>query len=165
MGNSSLIVYTKLSPNCTKMTNKVNKKITIHHMAGNLSVETCANVFQGSRKASANYGIGSDGRIALYVNECDRAWTSSSTANDSQAVTIEVANNIKKNGGFVPGIRPGKPTTEYLEKVLEILSRNWFNTCYAKLAVQLGLEYSYVETYTENGNLYVRLDSLTMRIS
>lgn len=93
MGNSSLIVYTKLSPNCTKMTNKVNKKITIHHMAGNLSVETCANVFQGSRKASANYGIGSDGRIALYVNECDRAWTSSSTANDSQAVTIEVANN------------------------------------------------------------------------
>lgn len=93
MSNSSLVVYTKLSPNCTKMTNKVNKKITIHHMAGNLSVETCANVFQGSRKASSNYGIGSDGRIALYVNECDRAWTSSSSENDGQAVTIEVANN------------------------------------------------------------------------
>jgi peptidoglycan hydrolase-like protein with peptidoglycan-binding domain len=92
MSNSSLAVYTKLSPNCTKMSNKVNKKITIHHMAGNLSVETCGNVFQGSRKASANYGIGSDGRIGLYVNECDRAWTSSSSANDSQAVTIEVAN-------------------------------------------------------------------------
>lgn len=93
MSNSSLICYTKLSPNCTKMSNKVNKKITIHHMAGNLSVETCANVFQGSRKASSNYGIGSDGRIGLYVNECDRAWTSSSSANDGQAVTIEVANN------------------------------------------------------------------------
>ncbi len=31
---------------------------------------------------------------------------------------IDVANNIKKYGGFIPGIRPGKPTAEYLEKVL-----------------------------------------------
>lgn len=31
---------------------------------------------------------------------------------------IEVANNLKKNGGFVPGIRPGKPTSEYLNKIL-----------------------------------------------
>ena len=31
---------------------------------------------------------------------------------------IEVSNNIKKQGGFIPGIRPGKPTTEYLSKVL-----------------------------------------------
>lgn len=93
MSNSSLICYTKLSPNCSKMTGKVNKKITIHHMAGNLSIETCANVFCGTRKASSNYGIGSDGRIGLYVDEGNRAWTTSSSANDSQAVTIEVANN------------------------------------------------------------------------
>ncbi|MHB8927257.1 MAG: preprotein translocase subunit SecY [Bacillota bacterium] len=31
---------------------------------------------------------------------------------------IEVANNMKKYGGFVPGLRPGKPTAEYLERVL-----------------------------------------------
>ncbi len=31
---------------------------------------------------------------------------------------IEVADNMKKQGGFIPGIRPGKPTTEYLTKVL-----------------------------------------------
>jgi len=31
---------------------------------------------------------------------------------------IEVSNNMKKQGGFIPGIRPGKPTTEYLNKVL-----------------------------------------------
>lgn len=31
---------------------------------------------------------------------------------------IEVANNMKKNGGFIPGIRPGKPTVEYLTNVL-----------------------------------------------
>jgi len=31
---------------------------------------------------------------------------------------IEVANNLKKNGGFIPGIRPGKPTSDYIIKVL-----------------------------------------------
>ena len=31
---------------------------------------------------------------------------------------VEVANNMKKQGGFIPGIRPGKPTVEYLNKVL-----------------------------------------------
>lgn len=31
---------------------------------------------------------------------------------------IEIANNMKKQGGFIPGIRPGKPTSEYLSKVL-----------------------------------------------
>ncbi len=31
---------------------------------------------------------------------------------------IEVANNMKKSGGFIPGIRPGKPTSDYLTKIL-----------------------------------------------
>lgn len=31
---------------------------------------------------------------------------------------MEIANNMKKNGGFVPGIRPGKPTVEYMTKIL-----------------------------------------------
>lgn len=31
---------------------------------------------------------------------------------------VDVSDNLKKNGGFVPGIRPGKPTTEYLERTL-----------------------------------------------
>jgi preprotein translocase subunit SecY len=31
---------------------------------------------------------------------------------------IEVSNNLKKNGGFIPGIRPGKPTTDYITKIL-----------------------------------------------
>lgn len=93
MSNSSLVNYTKLVKNYTAMRGKVNRKITIHHMAGNLSVETCANVFNGNRQASSNYGIGSDGRIGLYVEEHNRAWTSSSSWNDSQAVTIEVAND------------------------------------------------------------------------
>lgn len=31
---------------------------------------------------------------------------------------VEVSNNLKKNGGFIPGIRPGKPTSDYISKVL-----------------------------------------------
>ncbi len=92
MSNSKLVNYTKLSPNCNKPRNHKIDKITIHHMAGNLSVETCGNVFM-NREASANYGIGSDGRVGLYVEECNRAWTSSNSANDNRAVTIEVAND------------------------------------------------------------------------
>lgn len=90
--NSSLVDYVKLSPHCNKRTGKISK-ITIHHMAGNLTVESCGNVFQGTRKASSNYGIGTDGRVGLYVEESNRAFTSSSAENDNVAVTIEVANN------------------------------------------------------------------------
>lgn len=31
---------------------------------------------------------------------------------------IEISNNLKKNGGFIPGIRPGKPTADYITKIL-----------------------------------------------
>ncbi|MBQ8803253.1 MAG: preprotein translocase subunit SecY [Tyzzerella sp.] len=34
---------------------------------------------------------------------------------------MEVANNLKKNGGFIPGIRPGKPTEEYLARILKYI--------------------------------------------
>lgn len=34
---------------------------------------------------------------------------------------IEIAENMKKQGGFIPGIRPGKPTSEYLNKVLNYI--------------------------------------------
>ena len=34
---------------------------------------------------------------------------------------LEIANNMKKNGGFIPGIRPGKPTVDYLTKILNYI--------------------------------------------
>ena len=94
MSNSSLINYTKISPNKHHPRNHKIDTITIHHMAGNLTVERCGEIFQKtSREASSNYGIGTDGRIALYVDEEDRAWTSGSYLNDHRAITIEVAND------------------------------------------------------------------------
>lgn len=94
MSNSPLVSYTKLSPNNSGKRTQPITKITPHHMAGNLSVETCGNVFApASRKASSNYGIGSDGRVGMYVEEANRSWCSASNWNDQRAVTIEVAND------------------------------------------------------------------------
>ena len=39
---------------------------------------------------------------------------------------VEVANNLKKNGGFVPGIRAGKPTSDYLSGILKYIT--WFGS-------------------------------------
>ena len=94
MSNSPLVNYTKISPNKNSPRLKPIKKITVHHMAGNLSVETVGNIFASStRDASSTYGIGTDGRVGMYVEEKDRAWTSSNADNDHQAITIEVAND------------------------------------------------------------------------
>ena len=95
MSNSALVSYRCLSPNCTKPRNHAIDKITIHHMAGNLSVESCGAVFAPtSRQASSNYGIGSDGRVGLYVDEANRSWCSSNPEKDHRAVTIEVADDV-----------------------------------------------------------------------
>ena len=91
--NSPLVSFTKLSPNNSGLRTHSIDTITIHCMACNGSIETLGNLFaQPSRKASSNYGIGSDGRIGLYVEEKNRSWCSSSSANDNRAITIEVAN-------------------------------------------------------------------------
>lgn len=92
MSNSPLVNYKRISPHRTSPRNHKIDKITIHHAAGKASVEGLGSTFQ-TRKASANYGIGTDGRVGMYVEEKDRAWTSSNKANDNRAVTIEVANS------------------------------------------------------------------------
>lgn len=89
MSNSKLVVYTKLSPHCTKPRQGRIKGISIHTMAGPGSVEGCGQVFQTS-EASSHYGIGPDGRIGQYVLEENRAWCCSHKV-DHQVVTIEVS--------------------------------------------------------------------------
>nr|DAY17209.1 MAG TPA: N-acetylmuramoyl-L-alanine amidase [Caudoviricetes sp.] len=89
MSNSKLVVYTKLSPHCTKPRQGRIKGISIHTMAGPGSVEGCGQVFQTS-EASSHYGIGPDGRIGQYVLEENRAWCCSHRV-DHEVVTIEVS--------------------------------------------------------------------------
>lgn len=99
--NSPLVCHTKISPNRTSPRNHAIDTVTIHCMAGNLSVERCGDVFApATRRASSNYGVGSDGRIAMYVEEKDRSWCTSNKANDHRAVTIEVANDGGADTGW-----------------------------------------------------------------
>ena len=92
--NSSLVDYVKLSPNIHGARNCAIDTITIHCVVGQLSVETIGNIFvKESRKASCNYAIGSDGRIALIVEEKNISQCTSSYSNDKRAITIEVASD------------------------------------------------------------------------
>lgn len=94
MSNSNLVTYKKISPNSSNPRRSKISKITIHHIAGNISLQTLGNVFTPrSRQASSNYGVDNNGNVGLYVDEKNRAWTSGSPANDHQAVTVEVANS------------------------------------------------------------------------
>ena len=102
--NSSLVNYTRISPN---RGNVVNGKrvygrdhaidtVSIHCVVGQCTVEALGSIFaSASKQASSNYGIGYDGRIGMYVEEKDRSWCTSSKANDNRAVTIEVASDTK----------------------------------------------------------------------
>lgn len=92
--NSPLVSYTKLSPNHSGKRTHAIDRISPHCVVGQCSVETLGNIFAPtSKEASCNYGIGVDGRIGMYVEECNRSWCTSSNANDQRAVTIECASD------------------------------------------------------------------------
>jgi preprotein translocase subunit SecY len=48
---------------------------------------------------------------------------------------VEVSNNLQKNGGFIPGYRPGRPTAEYISRVSNRLT--WFNGIFLALVTLL----------------------------
>lgn len=92
--NSSMVSYTKLSPNHSGQRTHSIDRITPHCVVGQLSAESICGCFTSpSRQASCNYGIGTDGRVSLCVEEKNRSWCSSSNANDQRAVTIECASD------------------------------------------------------------------------
>lgn len=118
--NSPLVTYTKLSPNHSGQRKHAIDTITIHCVVGQLSVETIGNIFAPtSRQASSNYGIGKDGRIGMYVEEKNRSWCTSSSANDNRAITIEVASDTKH-----PYAVNDKAYAALLDLVTDICRRN-----------------------------------------
>ena len=97
---SKLVTYVRPSPSYNLRRNPIFNpsgkvtKITVHHAAGVVGVEALGAIFADpNRQASANYGIGPDGRIACFVHEEYRSWASGSPENDYAAITIEVANS------------------------------------------------------------------------
>lgn len=97
MSNSPLISYTKLSPHCNSPRNHAIDTVTIHCVCGQLTAQSLGDLFANpARNASSNYGIGTDGQIALYAPESDRSWCSSNPANDHRSITIECASDKDK---------------------------------------------------------------------
>lgn len=118
--NSLLVSYTKLSPNHSGQRTHSIDRITPHCVVGQCSVETLGEIFApSSRQASSNYGIGVDGRVAMYVEEKNRSWCSSSNANDQRAVTIECASDTTE-----PYAMNGKVYATLLTLCIDICSRN-----------------------------------------
>ena len=70
-------------------------RISPHCVVGQLKAERIGECFPKSRGASCNYGIGTEGRVCLIVEEKNRSWCTSSNANDQRAVTIECASGTK----------------------------------------------------------------------
>ena len=99
--NSSLVEFTRLSPNHSGQRTHAIDRITPHCVVGQCSVETLGSIFAPtSKQASCNYGIGADGRVGMYVEEKNRSWCSSSNANDQRAVTIECASDTTEPYAF-----------------------------------------------------------------
>lgn len=120
MSNSPLVDYTRISPNKNSPRNHKIDTITIHCVVGQCTVETLGNIFAPtSRQASSNYGVGTDGKIGMYVEEKDRSWCSSNAANDNRAVTIEVASDTKH-----PYAVNGRAFAALLDLVTDICKRN-----------------------------------------
>lgn len=137
MSYSKLVEYVKLSPNCTKPRSKKVDAIVIHHMAGNATIEAVGALFaQTSRQASSNYGIGTDGRVACYVEEENRSWATCNAGIDNRAITIEVANCS------------GEPDWKVSDKALEST---------IALCVDICKRYGFKLNYTgnKNGNLHM----------
>ncbi len=99
--NSPLVVYTRLSPNHSGQRNHAIDRITPHCVVGQCSAESLGDWFsRPSTQASSNYGIDKNGRVGLYVEEKNRSWCSSNSANDNRAVTIECASDTEEPYAF-----------------------------------------------------------------
>ena len=92
--NSPLATRSIISPNKTSGRDAI-LGITPHVTAGTgTAAGTAEWLARPTTKASANYVIGGDGAVVLGVDEKDRSWCTSSTANDKNAITIEVCNTV-----------------------------------------------------------------------
>lgn len=99
--NSSMVVYKKLSPNHSGQRTHSIDRITPHCVVGQCTAEGLGEWFMNTGiQASSNYGIDKDGRVALYVEEKNRSWCSSSNANDQRAITIECASDTSEPFAF-----------------------------------------------------------------
>ena len=120
MSNSALATYTRITKNKTSPRNHAIDTITIHCIVGQWTAKQGCDYFATTdRQCSANYVVGKDGSIGLSVDEKDRSWCSSNSANDNRAITIEVASDTTH-----PYAVTAKAYAALLDLVTDICKRN-----------------------------------------
>ena len=126
--NSPLVDCKVMSPNHSGTRTQKIDRITPHCVVGQLSAEAIGGCFPKGRGASCNYGIGTEGRICLIVDEANRSWCSSSALNDQRAITIECASDKTAPYAF-----NDKVYSRLIDLCVDICKRNgktkllWFN--------------------------------------
>ena len=99
MSRSALTTYVSITKH--KSAGRGSKKIDkifVHHMAGNLTVQQCGNVFK-SAQASAHYGVNGK-NIGCYVDEKDTAWHCGNFSYNQRSIGIELANDRGASGDW-----------------------------------------------------------------
>ena len=121
---SPLVDYVKLSPNNSGLRTHTIDRITPHCVVGQWDVKTFGSYFSNPQtKASCNYGIAKDGKVALIVEENKRSWCSSSNENDQRAVTIECSSEKVAPYAFNDAVY-----NKLIDLCVDICKRNGKNT-------------------------------------
>lgn len=120
MAYSKMTDFVQFSPNHGTREHKITH-IVVHHAACVCKIEDLGREFaKPERQASANYGVGSDGRIGCYLDEIYEPWTSSNRDIDDKAVTIEVCNSTGAPNWEISA----KAYTALVNLIVDICKRN-----------------------------------------
>ena len=118
-----MVNYVKLSPNHSGKRTKPIDRLTVHCFVGQVTCERIGKEFEKpSKNASCNYGIGTDGKVILVVDEANRSWCSSNAANDQRAITIECASDATAPYAFNT-----KVYQALVDLTVDIMNRNGKN--------------------------------------
>ena len=124
MANSSLVnvtVWAHPSNYSGSASRKKVNNVCLHHMAGILTAKQCGDIFaRAGRGGSAHYGIGSDGKIGLYVDEKNVAWHAGNWPENQCSVGIEISNDVIGGNWHVSD----KSLELTIKLVADILKRN-----------------------------------------
>ena len=134
--------------------------VALHHMAGVLSAEQCGRIFQqAGRGASANYGIGKDGEVGLYVDEYNTAWANANWDSNCKSVSIELSNSVASGNYPISDVVLNKA----IDLIADIFKRNNLGKCVK--GQNLVWHSMYANTYCPGDYVRSKLDYIVAKVN
>lgn len=163
MGNSNLVNTTVWCREGNYTKGRDGRKIemvTLHHMAGVLSAEECGRIFQQiGRCASANYGVGKNADVGLYVDESNTSWANANWDSNCRAVTVEMSNS-KTSGNYPVSDAVLNKT---IDLIVDIFKRNNLGKCVK--GKNLTWHSMYANTYCPGDYVRSKLDYIVDEVN